>query len=126
MQTGSRCVIGTSRPATQLACHAVLPQKAGRGARNCTSPERVSEAMHQFGWQRAWTGPLPVVEWRRAGTEGTAQKPAIDGEIETFTFETAARSATGPHAVISRYTATSCAHKNPAPHAPRTSIPWNG
>src|ERR1700730_5861979 len=114
MQTGSRCVIDTSRPATQLACQTVSPQKTGRSARNRTSPGRVSEAMHQFGRQRAWTGPRPFVERGSARTQsllGTAQKPAIAGEIETLAFETAARIVIGRHDVMARHTATLSAHK---------------
>jgi hypothetical protein len=77
--------------------------------------------MHQFGWQRAWTGPLPLVEWRRAGLKGTAQKAGIAGEIETFPFETAARSAIGRHDVMSGRTATLSADEKPAVQAPRMS-----
>jgi hypothetical protein len=55
----------------------------------------------------------------------TAQKAAIAGEIETFPFETAARSAIGRHDVMSRRTATLSAHLSahdkPAVQAPRMS-----
>ena len=83
--------------------------------------------MHQFGRQRAWTGPRPFVERGSARTQsllGTAQKPAIAGEIETFAFETAARIVIGRHDVMARHTATLSAHKKPAIHDPRVSIPW--